>query len=289
MRHTLEGIFSTLLAARPAWIAAALALYVVSLFVAGARWRWILRALGSDVRLRRSVLVYMAGIFVSNTTPASRLGGEASRIALIRRSGVVTIETATTSVALDRMSELPPVTILALVTLPAVYGLRVPAGVRAAVLVVVGLLLAGAAWQIRRSRRATPAPAPGVRRSRWPSGAEMLRVLPVATGYSAVVWGQDVARMFVVAAACGVFLTVPQAATLSMVALIGGLAPTIGGVGVIEAGLVGGLLAFGVPADRAGAIVAIERAISLVLGTAAGGVALTILGGRWLWNVSRSR
>jgi uncharacterized protein (TIRG00374 family) len=126
-------------------------------------------------------------------------------------------------------------------------------------------------------------------RDRIAPGALDRRTVVAAVGYSSFVWVQDVARLMIVVAAFGEKLTVPQAAMLSVVTIVGGLVPTIGGLGAIEGGLVGGLMLFGVRADTAAAMTAVERAISYVFATSVGASAFAIVGGRTLWNATRSR
>ena len=104
--------------ARPAYAAAAFLLYVVSLFIAGARWRGFLRAQGGEVGVMRATLATLGGIAAGNLTPAP--GGEACRIALVRLGGRATWREATIAAVWDRLSELPPILVLTLMSLVAV-------------------------------------------------------------------------------------------------------------------------------------------------------------------------
>jgi uncharacterized membrane protein YbhN (UPF0104 family) len=72
-----------------------------------------------------------------------------------------------------------------------------------------------------------------------------------------------------------------------MVAMLGGLVPTIGGLGVVEGGLTAALCLFGVELDKALAITALERGISYILATGVGGLVLLYVGGGELWRSSR--
>lgn len=93
--------------------------------------------------------------------------------------------------------------------------------------------------------------------------------------------------MILVARALHVTLSPWQAIPLSMVALLGGLFPTIGGLGAVEGGLTAALCLFGVELDKAIAITALERGISYVLATSVGGLVLLLIGGGELWRLSR--
>jgi hypothetical protein len=287
MQAVVSGAIEALRSVNPRYVAAALALYILSLVAASARWRLILGALGHRVRLVDALLAYLAGIFVNNITPASRLGGEACRIAAISLRSGVPVAAAAVAAVYDRLCELPPIVALVVCAVPALVsaGVRVgdrliavaiAAGVAVAVYVAYRRLLHDRAWW-------------KTWRERIAAGALDRRTVAAAVGCSTFVWVQDVARIMTVAAAFGVGLTIPQAALLGTLAIVGGLVPTVGGLGAIEGGLVGGLLLFGVRADLAAAITAVERAISYVFATGAGASAFALIGGRSLWNAVRSR
>ena len=108
-------------------------------------------------------------------------------------------------------------------------------------------------------------------------------------GYSSLLWLQDVLRLTCVTLAFGVVLSPTQIATLSMLAMLGGVVPAIAGLGPVEGGLVAGLLAFGVDLPTAAAITALERVISYGFSTAAGAVVIALLGGGSLWSAVRGR
>src|SRR5262245_30229535 len=88
-----EGIHR-LATADPRYAFAAVALYIVSLFIGGARWRGFLQAVGGHVSVLRSTLATLGGIAAGNLTPG-RVSGEACRIALIRLNGAATWRQAT--------------------------------------------------------------------------------------------------------------------------------------------------------------------------------------------------
>jgi uncharacterized membrane protein YbhN (UPF0104 family) len=114
------------------------------------------------------------------------------------------------------------------------------------------------------------------------------RTFAISTAWSFAIWMLDITRVWLIARVFEAAISLPQAAALSAVAIVGGLAPTVGGLGVIEGGLIAGLLAFGVPSSTAIAITAAERSISYGLATIAGAGALALLGGRDLWLAMRA-
>src|SRR5262249_2617556 len=114
------------------------------------------------------------------------------------------------------------------------------------------------------------------------------RTFGVGVGYSSLLWLQDFLRLTSVTLAFGVTLSTTQIALLSMLAMLGGLAPTLGGMGAVEGGLVSGLMAFGVDFPTAAAVTALERAISFGLSTCAGITVIGLFGGRTLWSGLRT-
>src|SRR5476649_2879977 len=149
--HTVAESLRRLASARPGYAAAALALYVISLFIAGTRWRGFLRALGGEVGVLRATLATLGGIAAGNLTPSP--GGEAVRIALVQVGGRVTWPQATIAAVWDRLSELPPILVLGAMALVAVRHLA--SGRRtASIVVALAIALAGGGigiWRLRRS------------------------------------------------------------------------------------------------------------------------------------------
>src|SRR5437867_5569127 len=118
----LHGIVGLLAHARATLAAGALALHLVGLIITGERWRVVIAAMGSRVTLARATLINLAGIFVRNATPTTGLGGDASRIALLRAEGVPLAQ-ATASFAYVRLAEIPPLAVLVALSTPAVASL----------------------------------------------------------------------------------------------------------------------------------------------------------------------
>ncbi len=117
MRSTIAGAVAALAAAEPAYIAGATALYIASLLLVGARWRVFVRALGGTVGVGRATLANLGGIAAGNLVPATRVAGEACRIALVRQAGSVTWRQAAIAAVWDRLAEIPPIAALATVSL----------------------------------------------------------------------------------------------------------------------------------------------------------------------------
>ena len=282
--HTAAHSVERLSTARPGYAAAALALYVASLFIAGTRWRGFLRALGGEVGVVRATLATLGGIAAGNLTPAP--GGEICRIALVRLGGRATWHEATIAAVWDRLSEVPPIVVLSIM---AAAALRSLAAGRRTVAIVIGVsialgIAAVALWRLRRS---------GFALAGWRERLALNRVsvplFAAGVGYSSLLWLQDFLRLGCATLAFGVVLSPTKIATLSIVAMLGGLAPSLAGLGPVEGGLVAGLMAFGVDLPTAAAVTALERAISYGFSTAAGAVVIALMGGRSVWTTARGR
>src|SRR6266850_3175049 len=118
----LRGVGGALTRASLSLVTVALALHIAGLLVTGERWRVVIAGLGSRLSLYRTTLINLAGIFVRNATPTTGLGGDASRIALLRAEGVPLAQ-ATASFAYVRLAEVPPLVLLVLLSTPAVASL----------------------------------------------------------------------------------------------------------------------------------------------------------------------
>jgi len=270
--------------ARPSYAAAAFLLYVVSLFIAGARWRGFLRAQGGEVGVLRATLATLGGIAAGNLTPTP--GGEACRIALVRLGGRATWREATIAAVWDRLSELPPILVLTLMSLVAVRHLASGRSglVGIGVSVAIGLV-AFALWRLRRSGFVSITGW----RERLAPGRVRLPLFLAGVGYSSALWLQDFLRLTCVTLAFGVALSTTQIATLCVLAMLGGVVPGVAGLGPVEGGLVAGLMAFGVDLPTAAAVTALERAISYGFSTSAGAIVIAMMGGRSVWRAARER
>jgi uncharacterized membrane protein YbhN (UPF0104 family) len=282
--HTVANSVARLSTANPGYAAAAFLLYVISLVIAGARWRGFLRALGGEVSVMRATLATLGGIAAGNLTPSP--GGEACRIGLVRLGGRATWREATIAAVWDRLSELPPILVLTAMALVAVRHLASAGRTSAIVagLSIAVVIAALAVWRVRRS---------GFALAGWRERLAVDRVRPAlfaaGVGYSTLLWLQDFLRLACATLAFGVVLSPTKIATLSVLAMLGGVVPAIAGLGPVEGGLIAGLMAFGVDLPTAAAVTALERAISYGFSTSAGAMVIALMGGRSVWSAVRER
>jgi uncharacterized membrane protein YbhN (UPF0104 family) len=287
--HAAAETARRLAQARPEYLFAALVLYIGSLFIVGARWRGFLRALGGDVGLGRAAMATLGGIAAGNLTPSMRLAGEACRIAIVRETGRASWQHATIAAMWDRLSEVPPVLVLVIIAIVGA-GHRVSwrpggKGVMVIVLLTAAAALAiGMAWAAAKQVRAQLTAL----RERLCGSLVTGRVFATGVALSTLLWIQDVLRLTCAALAFGVALSPTAIATLAVVAMIGGIVPGVGGLGPVEGGLVGTLLAFGIDLPTAVAITSAERAISFGFSTASGATVIALSGGGAIWRAARA-
>lgn len=291
MWQTVTSAFHQLTSLAPAIAALAVALYGCNLVLCALRWRAALWALGTPMGFRTATVGMLCSVFVNNITPA-RVAGDVFRIGWLKERARVDVGRGTASVAIDRLLDLAPLGFIGLLSLstirPYLSHLQAPLILAGA---VAGLLVL-AIIVIRRAPGAKARFAE-VRAHIVGPGEKRGQKIAVGLALAALAWLADLARLSLIAHGFGVDLTVPQAALLLVLVLVGSLAPTVGGLGAVEGGLAAALVWFGVPTDRALAITLTERAISYWLSTAAGGLTLLLLGGRRVWtglqHVSRER
>jgi glycosyltransferase 2 family protein len=280
----VRAVGAALAHARPLLVAVAVALHLGGLLVTGERWRLVVVALGGRLTLARATLINLAGIFVRNATPTTGLGGDASRIALLRAEGVGLTQAAASFVYV-RVAELPAIAAVVLLALPAVGA--VVARSRRGIAIAIGLavLAVAAAWTARHRLRARVAAL----RAKGASVRIGAAAFGAAIAYASLAQAETIVRQIAVAAAFGLPLTVAQSATVTALSIAGGLVPTVGSVGAIEGSLVAGLMMCGATADTAVAITIVERAISYGLSTVLGAASLAGLGGRAILRVAADR
>ena len=84
-RHGAANLARSLAAAVPAWVAAAAAIYFVSIVVGAYQWYLLLKYQGLDYSYYRSFRTYYAGTFLNNFLPGS-VGGDALRVYEVQKS-----------------------------------------------------------------------------------------------------------------------------------------------------------------------------------------------------------
>ena len=268
MRNVLSSIKAALGRADPVFAALALGVYFAGVALVALRWRVVVGGVtGRRPPLGPLVLATFASSFVTNLTPAGRLGGEACRVAALARLGWANVSRATSAIAYERLSEVPAILSIAIATLVVVGRLPV-AGVPS--IWWIGLGGGTACVALARTRLAR-----GWQRvrDRW-QALESVAIAPstlaAAVLISALVWTLDVVRLRLVAAAFHAPIGLAETATLTAVTIVAGLVPTIGGIGVVEGGLIAALIGFGVTPADAIAITVVDRSMTYGIAMLAG-------------------
>ena len=129
------------------WIALAVAITFLQIFLGVLRWREISAACGAPLEIRQAMRFNVIGTFFNQTLPSS-IGGDAVRLWLVARTGVGW-RAATYSIFVDRAIGLVALAIVISVSLPWSYQLiSDPHGRSALLLVDFAALSAGAGFLI---------------------------------------------------------------------------------------------------------------------------------------------
>ena len=280
---------SAVLNASLRYLSLAFLAYYTSVFLYALRWKLILRGIGRDAPLMELTKAIMASIFMNNVTPLSRSGGEFLRIAWISKRADVPSGISAVSIVYERILETVPVFLLFLVgasyfssteSLPFIL------------LGMTGVFIIWTKWDsfVRLSLRVfrtnvTEDEMKGIRDLR-----RMHDVNLAAIVLSSSVWLLDVLRLKFIGLAFGLDLPWALVALVSIANLILGLvAVTPGGVGIIEGGLIGTLTYFGIPMALALPMTLLERFVSYVASSIVGFIVLLTSGGVEIWRALKSR
>lgn len=240
----------------PGAAALAVTLLILHCFVAGWRWRMIMRLFGPMVPVGSAIRVFMEGYFFNNALP-STIGGDAVRIWRVAGLGLP-IGASINGVLLDRLTGLTGLFILVAVGQPLLYA-RIDDPVTR--LAFAGILVAGVAgialliFAGSIPKRFIPAPLrDGINQLSEATRAAYLRPaisLPVL-GLSVLVHGLIVVSVHVIAMGMGLEVGLFESMVLvPAVILLSTLPVSIGGWGLREGLMVVALGLADVPADAA--------------------------------------
>jgi glycosyltransferase 2 family protein len=255
-----------------AFLAAGVALMMLSIVIAAWRWQRVLEAFGSSVPLRRLVSHYFAGQFVGNVLP-STVGGDVLRIARVSKD-VSARDTGFASVVIERLTgfvSLPLLIALGFLADPSLFSTDeawIALVCLAGTVTLLGLVLVVAGHPSLAGRF--------TEHDNWMRyigavhvGIDRLRRSPRAA--LGTVWAAIVYQLVVVSAVyCAVHtvgLTIPNAVVLAYVpavAMAQVLPVSIGGFGLREGMLAVLLHPFGVSTGQAVAVGLLWYAMMLI-------------------------
>jgi hypothetical protein len=224
---TVANSVARLSTANPGYAAAAFVLYVISLVIAGARWRGFRRALRGHVSVMRATVPRVGGVAAGGLTPSPEEKRAASDWADRQPRDLARGDHRR---GLGSTLELPPILVLTAMALVAVPHLAVSTATVVTGVSIAFAIIALAAWRVRRS---------GLALAGWRERLAVDRVraslFAAGVGYSSLLWLQDFLRLVCVTLAFGVVLSPTKIATLSMLAMLGGVVPAIAGLGQSKA------------------------------------------------------
>ena len=244
----------------------ALLVYYTTLVPRALRWRRMLHNLGHRIPLRLLGEVIFLSWFINHLIPAKM--GDLYRGLVLRRREKISFSLATGSVIAERVVDILALLVIAIGTaLVFVRGelLTEMRGVLLAASILIVIMAGGlfVFWRLDSTMLERFPLSLGQRFERLQRGVfksvQPLWLVALLTGLA---WAAEAGRFLLVANALGVSLTLPQ---LLFVFAAGALllaAPTPGGLGVVEGGMVGVMLLLDVPVDLAAAVAFLDRLIS---------------------------
>ncbi len=262
----------------------AVGLLIAHCFVAGWRWRMVMRLFGPVLPVHSSIRLFMEGYFFNNALP-STVGGDGVRIWRATTLGLP-VGASISGVLLDRVTGLTGLFILVAVGQPLLYARIDDAATRiafAAILLagVAGIALLILARHIPKQLIPTPL-HDGIDKLSEATHAAYLRPaisLPVL-GLSVFVHGLIVLSVYVIAIGIGVDVGMFESLVLvPAVILLSTLPVSIGGWGLREGLMVVALGLAGVAADAA-LTVSILFGLAQIVAGLPGGVLWLMAGGR---------
>ena len=250
---------------------AALIVYQASFLVRTWRWKLLLRNAGEDRATLPLLPIMVVSFFVNCVVPAKM--GDVYRAYLARLRQRVPVPRALGTIIAERLLDLVVLMSLLLVAGAIVFHDRAPVVLVPYVVVGLAVCLAGVgaivvmrAGRGQRFLRLLPEAVFHRYESFRMGTVESFRDLPVLVALTAMVWALESGRLALVVYALGDGGSL-GAAQLLLIALVAALLTTVpflpGGLGLVEAGMVGVLVSVGgIGRDAALSIALLDRSIS---------------------------
>ncbi len=273
----LSELPGKILAANPLLLLAAFGIYYLGFPLRGLRWAMLIRGAGSRLGARDATEIIFISWLVNCLVPAKL--GDIYRAYLLKINSDVSLSRTFGTVFIERILDLFAIVLLALAAGFVSFreGLTPEVRIVFAIGIGVVVLLLAALLTLRNFGRRLIARLPLPHRvidlyDRFEEGvfgAIGFRALPGLVVLTGLVWATEGVRLFLVVEALGfrdVHLGISGA---FFVALAGSLLTAVpltpAGLGVVELGIAGLLtVVYGLPATEAGAIILVDRAISVL-------------------------
>ena len=294
----LAEVAATLNRANAAWILVALAASWSTFPLRGLRWRMILSASGLRISRRAATEILTLSFWVNCVLPAKM--GDVYRGWLLKHNGATSFGNAVGTVIAERLVDLATVALLGAASTFVAFGGKLPPTALALTAIALGVAAATTLFLlIARGFAATliyALPIPDAIKNGFTNAAASLRagsggrVVRTALPLSLAIWIGESLRLAAVAMALGLFVVNPAAGQIGIastifVALVSAVLTVVpftpAGIGVVEAGMVGILVAlFGFSPESAIALALLDRLV---------GVGSLIIGGGALFALSPYR
>jgi uncharacterized protein (TIRG00374 family) len=264
---------------------AALLVYQASFLVRSWRWKLLLRNAGEDRPTLPLVPIMVVSFFVNCVVPAKM--GDVYRAYLARVRQRVAVAKALGTIIAERLLDLVVLMALLLIAGAITFHDRAPAVLIPYVVAGVAVCAAGVgaiavmrAGRGQRLLRLLPEAVFHRYESFRMGTVESFRNLPALVPLTALVWGMESARLALVVYALGDGGSL-GAAQLLLIALVAALLTTVpflpGGIGLVEAGMVGVLVGVGgLGRNAALSIALLDRSISYGSVIAVGAVVFAV-------------
>jgi len=265
----------------------AIILYFISVLVYALRWKIVLKNMGVEISLLEILKITISAIFVNNITPLSRSGGEALRIAWVSKKYKIPLTITTVSIVYERLSEIIPVILLSIIAFTyfgniAIYPI---------IFLSLFVIIIYSKWEsfIKFFIKLFKINLSIEEEKNILSLKNKKLMYLIIVCLSSIVWSLDIFRLKLIATAFGWNIGLTFLAVISFTnLLLGFISITPGGIGIIEGGLIGTLLYFGIPIVYAMPFVITERLISYVISSGIGFIVLITSGSKDIWKATKS-
>jgi hypothetical protein len=272
----LDQLVDLILGANPWWLLAAFLVYYLGFPLRGYRWLLLLRGTGFRIRLKDSSEIIYISWLVNCLVPAKL--GDVYRAYLLRSNYDTSLSRTFGTVFIERIFDLFAIAILGLAA--GFWSFRTGLGPAVTFIlglgVVVVIVLAVGLFTMRNFGRRIMVRLPLPQRvteyyDRFEEGVFALprRQIPGLAILTVLIWMTEAFRLFFVIQSLGFTdLNLGLSGTMFVAlsaSLLTAVPLTPGGLGIVEAGIVGILTGiYGVPVTEATAIALVDRAISVL-------------------------
>ncbi len=273
----LSELPGKILAANPVLLLLAFGIYYLGFPMRGLRWSMLIRGAGSRLGSRDATEMIFISWLVNCLVPAKL--GDVYRAYLLKINSPVSLSRTFGTVFIERILDLFAIVVLGLASGYVSFRGTLPGEVQVvfAIGVAVVLVLGAGLLTLRNFGRQLIVRLPLPRRvldlyDRFEEGvfgAVGMRALPGLVVLTGLIWATEAARLYLVIEALGMKDVHLGISGAFFAALTGSLLTAVpftpAGLGVVEVGVAGLLtVIYGIPATEAGAIILVDRAISVL-------------------------